>query len=60
MRKFNLQLFDDPAPVSDATGIFRTDAEALIPEDRAKEIIQGTIEQSSALSMGRKLGLRAL
>lgn len=57
MRKFNLQLFDDPAPapVSDATGIFRTDADALIPEDRAKEIIQGTIEQSSALSMGRKL-----
>lgn len=47
---FNLQLFD-----GEATGIFRTDADALIPEDRAQEIIQGTIEQSSVLSMGRKL-----
>lgn len=54
MRKyFNLQLFDDPTP--DATGIFRTDAESLIPEERAREIIQGTVEQSAALSMGRRL-----
>ena len=47
---FNLQLFDEGA-----TGIFRTDADALIPEDRASEIIQGTIESSAVLSMGRKL-----
>lgn len=46
---FNLQLFDT------ATGIDRTGAEALIPEDRASEIIQGTIQSSSVLSMGRKL-----
>lgn len=46
---FNLQLFDA------ATGIDRTGAEALIPEDRASEIIQGTIQSSSVLSMGRKL-----
>ena len=46
---FNLQLFDT------ATGIDRTGAEALIPEDRASEIIQGTIQRSSVLSMGRKL-----
>lgn len=49
-KHFNLQLFDDTA-----TGIDRTGAEALIPEDRAQEIIQGTIESSAVLSMGRKL-----
>lgn len=47
---FNLQIFD-----GNATGIDRTGAEALIPEDRAQEIIQGTIESSAVLSMGRKL-----
>lgn len=51
MRKFfNLQLFD-----TDATLIDRTGAEALIPEERAREIIQGTVEQSAALAMGRRL-----
>lgn len=49
MKKFNLQIFDT------ATGIDRTGAEALIPEERAVEIIQGTIEQSAVLSAGRKL-----
>lgn len=51
MKKFfNLQLFDN-----DATLIDRTGAEALIPEERAREIIQGTVEQSAVLSMGRRL-----
>lgn len=49
IKKFNLQLFDE------ATLIDRTGAEALIPEDRANEIIQGAVQQSSVLSMGRKL-----
>ncbi len=48
--KFNLQLFADDANIIDRTG-----AEALIPEDRAQEIIQGAIEQSAVLSMGRRL-----
>ena len=49
MKKFNLQLFDG------VNIIDRSGAEALIPEDRAAEIIQGTIEQSAVLSAGRKL-----
>lgn len=48
--KFNLQLFDTDAQIIDRTG-----AEALIPEDRAREIIQGAIEQSAVLSVGRRL-----
>lgn len=35
--------------------INRAGADALIPEDRANEIIQGAIEQSAVLSMGRRL-----
>lgn len=51
MRKFfNLQLFD-----TDATIIDRTGADALIPDERAAEIIQGTVEASSVLSIGRRL-----
>lgn len=49
-RFFNLQLFDSDAQIIDRTG-----ADALIPEDRANEIIQGAIEQSAVLSMGRRL-----
>ena len=49
-RFFNLQLFDTDAQIIDRSG-----AEALIPEDRAKEIIQGAIEQSAVLSVGRRL-----
>nr|DAU50694.1 MAG TPA: major capsid protein [Caudoviricetes sp.] len=47
---FNLQLFD-----KDATLIDRSGAEALIPEEQAREIIQGAVAQSAALSMGRRL-----
>ena len=49
-RFFNLQLFDTDVQIIDRSG-----AEALIPEDRAKEIIQGAIEQSAVLSVGRRL-----
>lgn len=49
-RFFNLQLFDSDTQIIDRTG-----ADALIPEDRANEIIQGAIEQSAVLSMGRRL-----
>jgi len=51
MKKFfNLQLFETDAQIIDRTG-----AAALIPEDRAREIIQGVVEQSAVLSMGRRL-----
>ncbi len=51
MKKFfNLQLFDTDVNIIDRTG-----AESLIPEDRASEIIQGAIAQSTVLSMGRRL-----
>ena len=40
---------------NDATLIDRTGADTLIPEERAREIIQGTIAQSAVLSRGRKL-----
>lgn len=49
-RYFNLQLFDTDVQIIDRTG-----AEALIPEDKAKEIIQGAVEQSAVLSVGRRL-----
>lgn len=49
-KHFNLQIFDSDAQIIDRSG-----AEALIPDDRAAEIIQGTIEQSTVLSMGRRL-----
>ena len=49
-KSFNLQLFDGDTQIIDRTG-----ADALIPEDRANEIIQGAIEQSAVLSMGRRL-----
>ena len=40
---------------NDATILDRTGAESLIPETRAREIIQGTIARSAVLSQGRKL-----
>lgn len=47
-RDFNLQLF--AVDIIDRTG-----AEALIPEQLSNEIIQGAVEESAVLAMGRKL-----
>lgn len=46
----NLQLF-----ASDVSIIDRTGADTLIPEERAREIIQGVVTQSAVLAQGRKL-----
>lgn len=48
--RINLRMFENNANIIDRTG-----AESLIPETRAREIIQGTIAQSAVLSQGRKL-----
>lgn len=48
--KMNLRLFEN-----DATLIDRTGADTLIPEERAREIIQGVVTQSAVLSQGRRL-----
>lgn len=48
--RMNLRRFE-----TDATIIDRSGAESLIPEERAREIIQGVIAQSAVLSRGRKL-----
>lgn len=48
--RINLRMFENDANIIDRTG-----AESLIPETRAREIIQGTIAQSAVLSQGRKL-----
>lgn len=46
----NLRTFETDANIIDRSG-----AESLIPEERAREIIQGVIAQSAVLSRGRKL-----
>lgn len=48
IKKFDLQLF--AVDIIDRSG-----ADALIPEEISNEIIQGAVEQSAVLTMGRKL-----
>ena len=48
--KWNLQLFEADTQIIDRTG-----ADSLIPEERAREIIQGVVTQSAVLQRGRKL-----
>lgn len=49
-KKWNLQLFEVDTQIIDRTG-----ADSLIPEERAREIIQGVAAQSAVLQRGRKL-----
>lgn len=49
-RKFDIQLFEVDAQIIDRTG-----AASLIPEENAREIIQGVVTQSAVLQRGRKL-----
>ena len=49
-RKFDIQLFEGDAQIIDRTG-----AASLIPEENAREIIQGVVTQSAVLQRGRKL-----
>lgn len=49
-RRFDLQLFEGDAQIIDRTG-----AASLIPEENAREIIQGVVTQSAVLQRGRKL-----
>lgn len=48
MRHCNLRRFE--VPIIDRTG-----AESLIPEQQASEIVQGAIQQSAVLTMGRRM-----
>lgn len=49
-KRMNLQLFADDTRIIDRTG-----AASLIPEENAREIIQGVVTQSAVLQRGRKL-----
>ena len=49
-RKVDIQLFEGDAQIIDRTG-----AASLIPEENAREIIQGVVTQSAVLQRGRKL-----
>lgn len=48
--KMNLRMFEGDAAIIDRSG-----ADTLIPEERAREIIQGVVTQSAVLSRGRRL-----
>ena len=47
--RMNLRRFEDDAVIIDRTG-----ADTLIPEEKAREIIQGVVTQSAVLAQGRK------
>ena len=49
-KNFDLQLFATDTQIIDRTG-----AAALIPDENAREIIQGVVTQSAVLARGRKL-----
>lgn len=49
-KRMDLRLFD-----LDANLIDRSGAESLIPEQYAREIIQGVVSESAVLRMGRRL-----
>lgn len=48
--KYNLQIFADDTLIIDRNG-----SDSLIPEEKAREIIQGVVTQSTVLARGRKL-----
>lgn len=48
--RMNLRIFENDVNIIDRTG-----ADTLIPEERAREIIQGVVTQSAVLSQGRRL-----
>ena len=49
-KRMNLRMFENDVAIIDRTG-----ADTLIPEERAREIIQGVVTQSAVLSQGRRL-----
>lgn len=49
-RRMNLRLFETDTSIIDRSG-----AESLIPEQYAREIIQGVVTESAVLRMGRRL-----
>ena len=50
IKRMNLRMFEADTQIIDRSG-----ADTLIPEDRAREIIQGVVTQSAVLSRGRRL-----
>ena len=49
-KRMDLRLFETDVSIIDRTG-----SESLIPEQYAKEIIQGVVTESAVLRMGRRL-----
>lgn len=49
-KKMNLRMFEGDTSIIDRSG-----AESLIPEERAREIIQGVVARSAVLTRGRRL-----